>query len=222
MPNVSFEEEEPQFFDEKAGEVIVASFRQKGNPVLSQIKNVSYIFGNIVPDYLVGKYDAVIFISIKFHKLHNQYLRKRVQSLQKNYKVRIVLCLVDLPPSGVIDPAVLEITDVCLDHNMTLFLAWSPKEAAEILETLKSHENSSSECIRGTLSLDLYSRISDALCSMPRITKNDSDNLLKQFGCISNIANAGQKELSEVAGIGQIKANVISEIFSVRFDAWDT
>lgn len=207
----------PKFFDDKAGEMIIASIRQKGNPILSHVRDVSYEFRNIVPDFLVGKYDAVVFISIKYHKLHNQYLRKRVESLQKNYKVRVLLCLVDVPPSGMIDAAILEINDICFDFNLTLFLAWSPKEAGHILQTLKSHENSSSDSIRGGLSTDLFSRIRDALCSLPRINKADSENLLKHYGSISRMANASEEELSKVQGIGPVKAKVIAEIFSTNF-----
>ncbi|OII73155.1 uncharacterized protein cubi_02387 [Cryptosporidium ubiquitum] len=215
--NIKEEESQPKFFDNKAGEMIIASIRQKGNPILSHVKNVPYEFRNIVPDFLVGKYDAVVFISIKYHKLHNQYLRRRVESLQKNYKVRVLLCLVDIPPSGVIDAAILEITDICFDLNMTLFLAWSPSEAGQILETLKSHENSSNESIRGGLSLDLFTRIKDALSSLPRINKTDSENLLKHYGSISKLASASEEELSKIQGIGPIKAKVITEIFSTEF-----
>ncbi|KAH8584318.1 ERCC1 excision repair 1 C-terminal domain [Cryptosporidium sp. chipmunk genotype I] len=215
------EESQPRFFDDKAGEMIIASTRQKGNPILAYVSNVPYDFQNIVPDFLVGKYDAVVFISIKYHKLHKQYLRKRVESLQKNYKVRVLLCLVDIPPSGAIDVAILEITDICFDLNMTLFLAWSPKEAGHILETLKSHEKSSSESIRGGLSLDLFSRIRDTLSSLPRINKTDSENLLKHFGSISNVVNASEEELSKIQGIGPIKAKVISEVFSTEFSEFN-
>ncbi|KAJ1613055.1 ERCC1 excision repair 1 [Cryptosporidium canis] len=215
--DVEIDESLPKFFDEKAGEMIIASIRQKGNPILCHIRDVSYEFRNIVPDFMVGKYDAVIFISIRYHKLHNQYLRKRAESLQKNYKIRVLLCLVDAPPSGVIDAAILEITDICFDFNLTLFLAWSHKEAGQILQTLKSHENSSCENIRGGLSMDQFSRIRDALCSLPRINKADSENLLKHYGSISKIASASEEELSSIQGIGPIKAKVISDIFSTEF-----
>lgn len=207
----------PKFFDDKAGEVIVASVRQRGNPILGHVRDVPYEFRNIVPDFLVGRYDAVIFISIKYHKLHSQYLRRRAESLQRNYKVRVLLCLVDVPPSGVIDSAILEITDVCFDFNLSLFLAWSPREAGHILQTLKSHENSSGDCIRGGLSRDLFSRTRDALSSLPRINRTDSENLLRRYGSISRVAGASEEELSGVQGIGPVKARVISEIFSAEF-----
>lgn len=207
----------PMFFEEKAGEMIIASVRQKGNPILAHVRDVPYEFRNIVPDFLVGKYDAVVFISIKYHKLHSQYLKRRVESLQRNYKLRVLLCLVDIPPSGVIDAAILEITDICFNFNLSLFLAWSPKEAGYILQTLKSHENSSSDIIRGGLSTDSFSRIKDALSSLPRINKTDSENLLRHYGSVSKLANASEEELSRIQGIGPVKARVISEILSTEF-----
>ncbi|KAH8739373.1 excision repair cross-complementing rodent repair deficiency [Cryptosporidium ryanae] len=209
--------EEPRHFDGRATQVILASYRQKGNAVLNYIKNVSYEFGNIVPDFLVGKYDAVIFISLKYHKLHKNYLEKRIMSLQKNYRVRIVLCLVDISLSGVIEAAITEITDICINTNMTLMLTWSNREAAHVLESLKSYENASGDMIRGSLSSDIFSRTKDALSSLPRINRNDSTNLLNKFGSISKIAFASEGELSNLSGIGRIKAKVIQDIFSARF-----
>ncbi|EWM22769.1 Restriction endonuclease, type II [Nannochloropsis gaditana] len=64
--------------------VISVSPRQEGNPVLKKIKNVRYQFiPGIVPDYVLGAYTCCIFISLRYHLLHGQYLFQRVKELRR-------------------------------------------------------------------------------------------------------------------------------------------
>ncbi|OII76171.1 DNA repair protein RAD10 [Cryptosporidium andersoni] len=208
---------ELKFFDSRACDIIVASNRQKGNPLIQYIKNTIYEFSSLVPDFLVGKYDAVIFISIKYHKLHNTYLKRRIMSLEKNYKVRVVLCMVDVSSSAGLDTTILDITNICFNTNMTLLLVWTPQEAAAVLEAMKSFENTPPDSIRGILSSDINERSIEALSSLPRINRSDACKLLKSFSSISNIINARECELVNLSGIGLIKAKVLSDVFSSPF-----
>lgn len=44
---------------------IIVSRRQEGNPVLRHIRNVRWLYGDIIPDYLLGPTTAAIFISLR-------------------------------------------------------------------------------------------------------------------------------------------------------------
>lgn len=44
---------------------IVVSKRQQGNPVLKYIRNVSWQFGDIGPDYLLGQNACALFLSLR-------------------------------------------------------------------------------------------------------------------------------------------------------------
>lgn len=79
---------------------IVASHRQLGNKMLNGIKDLRIIYANIVPDYLLSLTNCVIFISLAYHRLHPDYLPYRIQRIHMRYRVRILLCLVDLEDSG--------------------------------------------------------------------------------------------------------------------------
>lgn len=48
---------------------IIVSKRQQGNPVLAHIRNVRWVFGDIVPDYLLGTSTCALFLSLRWE--HN-------------------------------------------------------------------------------------------------------------------------------------------------------
>ncbi|ODV72456.1 DNA repair protein RAD10 [Cyberlindnera jadinii NRRL Y-1542] len=58
--------------------------RQKQNPLMSSLTNVNYIFveQRNVYDFLVNGRD-VIFLSLKYHKLHPEYIQNRMKPLMK-------------------------------------------------------------------------------------------------------------------------------------------
>ena len=57
---------------------MLVSQRQEGNAVLRHIRNVRWAFADLVPDYILGPTACAIFISLRYHVLHPQYLGKAV------------------------------------------------------------------------------------------------------------------------------------------------
>jgi len=86
--------------------------RQRGNPVLESIRNVGKEFGDIVADYQVGRTTGVLFLryglinsnvhslsssnSLKYHRLHPEYIHTRIEKLGMSYNLRILLILCDI------------------------------------------------------------------------------------------------------------------------------
>ncbi|CAI7788848.1 unnamed protein product [Closterium sp. NIES-54] len=66
------------------------------------------------------------------------YLYFRIRELQKSFRLRIVLCHVDVDD---VTKPLHDITKTALLNDCTLLCAWSPNECARYLETLKSYEN---------------------------------------------------------------------------------
>jgi DNA excision repair protein ERCC-1 len=47
---------------------------QKGNPVLDKIKSMPWEYGDIPADYVLGVTTCALFLSLKYHRLHPEYI----------------------------------------------------------------------------------------------------------------------------------------------------
>ncbi|XP_004873243.1 DNA excision repair protein ERCC-1 isoform X2 [Heterocephalus glaber] len=100
---------------------IIVSPRQRGNPVLKFVRNVPWEFGEVIPDYVLGQSTCALFLSLRYHNLHPDYIHERLQSLGKNFALRVLLVQVDVK-----DPqqALKELAKMCILADCTLILAW--------------------------------------------------------------------------------------------------
>ncbi|CAN4088408.1 unnamed protein product [Withania somnifera] len=135
---------------------ILVSNRQKGNPLLKHIRNVRWAFADIVCDYLLGQNTCALYLSLRYHLLHPDYLYFRIRELQKNFRLCIILCHVDV--EDVVKP-LLEVTRTSLLHDCTLLCAWSLEECGRYLETVKIYENKPADFIQGQMDKDYLSRV---------------------------------------------------------------
>ena len=69
---------------------------KRGNPVLKYIYNVPWEHGETLADYELGKTTCALFLSLRYHKLHPNYIYERFQKLGKHYNLRILLVFVDV------------------------------------------------------------------------------------------------------------------------------
>src|ERR1700720_3252790 len=79
----------------RRADTIVVNHCQDGNPILEHLGNVSWAFGDVVPDFELGRTTCALFLSIRYHKLHPNYLYERLKALGKLYTLRVLLVLVD-------------------------------------------------------------------------------------------------------------------------------
>ncbi|KAL8470435.1 hypothetical protein ACS0TY_033064 [Phlomoides rotata] len=184
---------------------ILVSNRQKGNPLLKHIRNVRWVFADVVCDFLVGQNACALYLSLRYHLLHPDYLYFRIRELQKNFKLRVVLCHVDV--EDVIKP-LLEVTKTALLHDCTLLCAWSLEECGRYLETIKVYENKSADLIQGQMDMDYMSRLNNALTSVRHVNKTDVVTLGSTFGSLSNIMDASMEDLARCPGIGERKVTL--------------
>lgn len=92
---------------------IIVNVNQRGNPVLKYINNVAWEHGETVADYEVGRTSCAFFLSLRYHKLHPNYIYERFQSLGKKFNLRILLILVDV---------------VCQSADISLILLEGPQQ----------------------------------------------------------------------------------------------
>ncbi|KAL3655878.1 hypothetical protein CASFOL_000274 [Castilleja foliolosa] len=209
---------------------ILVSHRQKGNPLLKHIRNVRWAFADIACDYLLGQNTCALYLSLRYHLLHPDYLYFRIRELQKNFKLRVVLCHVDV--EDVVKP-LLEVTKTALLHDCTLLCGWSFKdlqncetacdssvllfvfadwdleECGRYLETIKVYENKPADLIQGQMDMDYLSRLSHALTAVRHVNKTDVVTLGSTFGSLSHIMDASMEDLARCPGIGERKNGAI-------------
>jgi DNA excision repair protein ERCC-1 len=212
--------EKPQEEKRDAAATVYVNRRQKGNPMLSAVRNVGLEFRDgLIPDYVMGEAACcVLFLSVRYHLLHNNYLEERLQSVRKedptHYKTKLVLCFVDVDDNEV---ALREINRVALLSDFTLVLAWSWLEAARYLETFKAYENKSATIIKEKVEAEFLPKANDVLTSIRSVNKTDVVTLLSTFGTVKGLMNASMEELSLCPGVGAKKVRQLLETFQEPF-----
>lgn len=182
---------------------IIVSARQKGNPVLTYIKNVPWEYGDIVPDYVVGKTACALFLSLKYHRLHPEYIYNRVKLLGHSYILRILLVMVDIENH---QSPLLELSKTCHLNDLTLILSWTPAEAGRYLESYKSFENAAPTLIQEKPKADYTSRMIDVCTSVRSVSKKDAVSLVTTYGSVRAALNAEKEEIVLIQGWGEKKA----------------
>ncbi|CAN6287717.1 unnamed protein product [Urochloa humidicola] len=193
---------------------ILVSHRQRGNPLLKHIRNARWSFADIVPDYVLGQSSCALYLSIRYHLLHPDYLYYRIRELQKNFRLRVILCHVDV--EDVVKP-LQEITRTALLHDCTLLCGWSLEECGRYLETIKVYENKPADSIREHMDNDYLSRLTHALTSIRHVNKTDVVTLGSSFGSLSQVMNASMEELARCPGIGERKVKRLYDTFHKPF-----
>ena len=193
----------PQALAKRAGpSAIIVSPRQKGNPILNGIKQVPWEYGDIVPDYILGVTTCALFLSLKYHRLHPEYIYTRIKQLQGKYNLRVVLVMVDIDNH---EDSLKELSKTSLINNVTLVLCWSAAEGGRYLELFKSFENAAPTAIKQHQSTSYSDRMVDFITTPRSVNKTDAVSLVSQFGSIRTAVNARHEDISSIAGWGEKK-----------------
>lgn len=187
----------------RAKTMMLASTRQRGNPMLKHVRHVSVAFDNdIVPDFVCGATTAVLFLSLQYHSLHPDYIYMRVRALGKAYKLRVLMVLIDVDDHR---HAVQELTKLSIINELTLVCVTSEREAARYCETLRSYNSKTADSIQEQIREDYGSRISAALSSVRGINRTDVATLAFTFGSLKSLSTASEEQLRQCPGMGERK-----------------
>ncbi|KAJ6499213.1 restriction endonuclease type II-like protein [Mycena sanguinolenta] len=203
------------------GNAIIVNPLQRGNPVLEAIRNVAKEFGDVVCDYQVGRTTGVLFLSLKYHRLHPEYIHTRIERLGISYNLRILLVVCDVTEHR--DP-IRELTKICLINNITVLVAFSVEEAGHYLSTFKQFEHRPPDLIKERVDKDYDSILRSTLTSISKVNKTDVETLRTSFGSFSNISRATSDQLQNLPGFGQVKVRNIKNAFDkpIRNNATNT
>ncbi|KAF3164147.1 Excision repair cross-complementation group 1, variant 2 [Orbilia oligospora] len=144
----------------------------------------------------------MLFLSLKYHRLHPEYIYTRIKSLGQAYTLRVVLVLVDTEQHS--DP-LKELTKAGIVHSLTIMLAWSPAEAGRYVELYKALENTPATMIKERQKEDYMGRVEDVITSVKGVNKTDALGLIMMFGSMRAAINASEQQVELIPGWGEKK-----------------
>ena len=196
---------------------ILVSTRQKGNPILNNIRSLPWEYGDIPADYVLGATTCALFLSLKYHRLHPEYIYSRIRALGHMYNLRVLLTMVDIQNH---EESLKELSKTSLINNLTLILCWSAQEAGRYLELYKSYEHASPASIRAHQATSYSEKLIEFITVPRSINKTDALSLVSAFGSVRAAVNARPEEIAEITGWGEKKVQrwvgTVRENFRVR------
>jgi DNA excision repair protein ERCC-1 len=201
----------------QAPSAILVSTRQKGNPILNHVRSLPWEYSDIQCDYVLGATTCALFLSLKYHRLHPEYIYSRIRALGKSYNLRVLLTMVDITNH---EEALKELSKTSMINNLTLILCWSAQEAGRYLELFKSYEHASPASIRAHQAESYKESLTEFVTTPRSINKTDAASLISNFGTLRAAVNAQPEELALVPGWGEKKVKVwcstMRENFRIR------
>eukprot|EP00802_Teleaulax_amphioxeia_P017947 Tamp_18120.p1 GENE.Tamp_18120~~Tamp_18120.p1 ORF type:complete len:418 (+),score=101.20 Tamp_18120:180-1256(+) len=193
---------------------IQVSRRQTNNPVLRCIRNVPWEYAEIAADYQLGSQTCCLFLSLRYHLLKPKYIYTRMEALQRGFRLRVLLCMVDTEDNT---KTLIDVHKVTVVNGWTLILAWSPEEAARYLETYQTYEHKQADNIQQRIEGDYLSRATDVLTTIRSVNRTDVANLSTSLGSLACMMAASKERLALCPGVGDKKVQRIYEAFHQPF-----
>jgi len=188
---------------------------QKGNPVLKHIHNVKWAFqDDLNVDFELGKLNGALFLSMQYHLLHPEYIDTRIRRVERHFKLRIILCSMDVENS---DEVLQGLIKLAFDNEFTLLLTWSAEEAARYLETYKAYEHKPADAMKARVDPSYYAQLTEVLTTVRSVNKSDVFTLASTFGTLKRIMECSREELSLCPGLGEKKVARIWDAFHSSF-----
>lgn len=181
---------------------ILVSTRQKGNPILNSIRSLPWEYSDIPSDFVLGNTTCAFFLSLKYHRLHPEYIYARIRALGGKYNLRILLTMVDIQNH---EESLKELSKTSLINNLTLILCWSAQEAGRYLELYKSYEHASPTSIKAHQATSYSEKLVEFITVPRSINKTDALGLVGNFGTVKGAVNARSEEIGMIAGWGEKK-----------------
>ncbi|CAN8178151.1 unnamed protein product [Coccothraustes coccothraustes] len=192
----------------------IGCLRDARQSVLRFIRNVPWEFGDVSADFVLGTSSCALFLSLRYHHLHPEYIHERLRALGRSFGLQVLLLQVDVR-----DPhqSLKDLAKVCLLTDCTLLLAWSAEEAGRYLETFKSYEQKPPDLLKERVEQDFLSRVTDCLTSVKSVNRTDALSLLGTFGSLAAVAGASREDLSLCPGVGPQKAKRLFDVLHEPF-----
>ena len=210
---------------------IQVSRSQTGNPLLEHL-TFYQMNGKIKDvDYVINSKCVVLFLSLRYHKLHPEYIYNKLKKVTYNHPdtLRVLLLYVDVDD---FQDTVRELNKLALFNSLTLVLGWTHEQCANYLQNLKAVEKEASKrIIQGSRTKDdevlgndakFLERLVESLASINSVTQRDSQSLLAEYGSLRAVAGAPGEQLQTLSGLGATKVQRLLAAFHEPLAPADT
>ena len=194
---------------------VIVSTRQRGNPLLKHIRNVAWEWRDgIGPDFILGASACALFLSVRYHKLHPDYVHGRIREIGRGQHLRVLLVLVDTKDSQTV---LRDLSRLAITMDLTLIVAFSNQEAGRYIETFKVYEHKPADMLQERTSQTYLGQFTAALTTVRAVNKTDAVTLASTFGSLAGVAAASREELLLCPGFGEGKASRLHDLFREPF-----
>lgn len=215
---------------------ILVAPSQERNPLLSlsKMQVTSWSFDkSILSDYYINPKFQILFLSLRYHKLHPEYIWNRWKKLNQGSStvhtrgddvLRVLLVFVDIDSH---QELLRKLLDFCIKHDLSLVLAWSYEEAGNYIALCKQLDNAPTKArkiIEGTKGTDYNSSVVEAFTGIKLVNKTDVSNLLANCKSVKEIIlqscqndNDDGIGLSSIPGLGTRKLANLKNVFLEPF-----
>ena len=180
---------------------LTISKRQEKNPMIPLLGGIDTRFTQSdIFDFAITDEIAILFLTIKFHRLNPQYFDDRAKKLIGPWKTRILILLIDDDNPN---RHISALTQTAMAHNMTTVLAFGYEEASKWLHSYYTIQDSSLDELKST-SESNYDIAVNMLHSL-NISRKDAEDLLNTFGSIDKILKASKEQISKATSMSSSK-----------------
>jgi DNA excision repair protein ERCC-1 len=190
---------------------LTISRRQQGNPMIPVLESgAEVVFADSsVADYTIGKDLAVLFLTLKYHRQHPDYLGERLRDFRGSFPVRLLLFLVnDENPDRVIS----RLTSVAMANNMNLILAFTYEEAARWLLTLYNTQDAGVDDLRA-MNESHTETATEALHAIG-LSRREAEAMLRAFPTVAELLLAPRDALVKAAAVSEKKVDLLIEMIT--------
>jgi DNA excision repair protein ERCC-1 len=170
---------------------LTISHRQKLNPLIPLLSSIETQWSDAaIADYEIGRNVAVLFLALKYHRQHPDYLGSRIEAFRGSFPVRILLLLVnDENPDLVIS----RLTSLVTSNGMNLILAFDYEEASRWLICLFNTQESPIEDLKAVNETS-FEIATDALNTLGA-SRKEAERLLHGYATLADVLNASKESL---------------------------
>ena len=191
------------------------STTQKENPIVRENRLIGAEIqwsDTVTADYTIGKDLAVLFLSLKWHRQHPEYIGNRIKAFKGGYTTRVLLLIVNVPDP---DANIARLTVVANANAMNLVLAFDYEEAARWLMAFYKSQDSSVDALKA--SNETNPEIAVDVLNALGASKREAELVISNYPTLADALLASPGSLASCTGMSESKAESLAEAVAAPF-----